>query len=45
MIHRNPLIDVLRSYAATTDRDAMYDENIAAKWREHALEPLQITPP
>ena len=42
-MHRNPLIDFLRSYGPNAASDALYDEHVQAEARIHGVEEIRIS--
>ena len=44
-MHRNPLIDFLRSYGPNAASDALYDEHVQAEARRHGVEEITISAP
>ena len=44
-MHRNPLIDFLRSYGPNAASDALYDEHVQTEARKHEVEEIRISAP
>ena len=44
-MHRNPLIDFLRSYGPNAASDALYDEHVQAEGQKHGVEEITISAP
>ena len=44
-MHRNPLVDFLRSYGPNAASDALYDEHVQAEARKHGVEEISISAP
>ena len=44
-MHRNPLVDFLRSYGPNAASDALYDEHVQAEARKHGVEEIKIRAP
>ena len=44
-MHRNPLVDFLRSYGPNAASDALYDEHVQVEARKHGVEEIRISAP
>ena len=44
-MHRNPLVDFLRSYGPNAASDALYDEHVQAEARKHGVTEIRIIAP
>ena len=44
-MHRNPLVDFLRSYGPNAASDALYDEHVQAEARKHGVQEIRISAP
>ena len=44
-MHRNPLIDFLRSYGPNAASDALYDEHVQAEAKKHGVKEITLSAP
>ena len=44
-MHRNPLVDFLRSYGPNAASDALYDEHVQAEASKHGVDEIRISAP